>query len=59
MFIYAINSILNLVKLAQLIEQWTNNSEVWDKSLPSNHFNFQMLMEFVLISFNKPDVHKT
>ena len=57
MFIYAISSIQKLVRLAQVVEQWTGNPEVGGSSPPSNHF--RMLMEFVLISFIKPEERKT
>ena len=30
MFIYAINSIRKLVRLAQLVEQWTGNPEIME-----------------------------
>ena len=36
-FIYAINSIRELVRLAQVVEQWTGNPEVGGSSPPSNH----------------------
>ena len=39
-FIYAINSIRKLVRLDQVIEQWTGNPEVEGSSLPSNHLIF-------------------
>ena len=51
--------IRKLVRLAQLVEQWTGNPEAGGSSPPSNHFYFRMLKEFVLISFMKPDVRKT
>ena len=50
------NNIPKFVRLAQLVEQWTGISEVVGSSPP---FNFQMLKEFVLISFIKPNVRKT
>ena len=34
MFIYAINSIRKLVRLAQVVEQWTGNPEVGGSSPP-------------------------
>ena len=42
-FIYAINSIRKLVRLAQLVEQWTSNPEVGGSSPPSNHLIFGCL----------------
>ena len=47
-----------MVRLAQLVEQWTGNPEAGGSSLPSN-LNFRMLTELVLISFIKPEVRKT
>ena len=42
---------MELVRLAQLVEQWTGNPEAGGSSPQSNHLNFRMLKEFVLISF--------
>ena len=42
-FIYAINSIRKLVRLAQVVEQWTGNPEVGGSSPPSNHLIFGCL----------------
>ena len=42
-FIYAINSIRELVRLAQVVEQWTSNPEVGGSSPPSNHLIFGCL----------------
>ena len=39
-FIYAINSIRKLVRLAQAVEQWTGNPEVGGSCPPSNHLIF-------------------
>ena len=39
-FIYAINSIQKLVRLAQVVEQWSGNPEVGGSSSPSNHLIF-------------------
>ena len=39
-FIYAISSIRKLVRLAQVVEQWTGNPEVGCSSPPSNHLIF-------------------
>ena len=36
-FTYAINNMRELVRLAQLLEQWTGNPEVGGSSTPSNH----------------------
>ena len=36
-FMYAINSIQKLVRLAQVVEQWTGNPEVGGSSPLSNH----------------------
>ena len=57
-FIHAINSARKLVRLAQVVEQWTGNQKVGGPCPSSSHLNFRELMEFVLISFNKPDVRK-
>ena len=58
-FIYAINSIRNLVRLAQMVEQWTGIPEVRGSNPPGIPFKFRMLKEFVLISFMKRDARKT
>ena len=53
MFIYALNSIRKLVRLAQVVEQWTGNPEVGGLSHPSNHSIFGCLRNsyrFPLIS---------
>ena len=42
-FIYTINSIRKLVRLAQLVEQWTGNPEIGGSSPPSNHLIFGCL----------------
>ena len=42
-FICAINSIRKLVRLAQLVEQWTSNPEVEGSSPSSNHLIFGCL----------------
>ena len=39
-FIYAINSIQKLVRLAQVVEQWTGNPEVGGSSPPCNNLIF-------------------
>ena len=36
-FMYAINNIRKMVRLAQVVEQWTGNPEVEGWSPPSNH----------------------
>ena len=41
--VYAINSIRELVRLAQVVEQWTGNSEVEGSSPPTNHLIFGCL----------------
>ena len=42
-FIYAINRIREMVRLAQVVEQWTGNPEVGGSSTPSNHLIFGCL----------------
>ena len=42
-FIYAINSICKLVRLARLVEQWSDNPEAEGSSPPSNHLTFGCL----------------
>ena len=36
-FIYAIYRIRNLIRLAQVVEQWTGNPEFEGSSPPTNH----------------------
>ena len=42
-FVYAINKIRKLVRLAQWVEQWTDNPEVGGSSPPSNYLIFECL----------------
>ena len=42
-FIYAISNIRKLVRLAQVVEQWTGIPEVVGSSPPSNHLIFGCL----------------
>ena len=39
-FIYANDSIRKMVRLAEVVEQWTSDPEVWGSSHPSNHLIF-------------------